>query len=277
MVSVIIAAHNEARLISATLEALLAQPELDALDVVVSANGCTDRTAEIARSYGVHVIDRPEPGKAGALNEAEKIMSGFPRIYLDADIVIPPNAIAAILAQFDGGSSPLAVVPRRRINTSLSPWPVKCFYAINERLPVYRRGLFGRGLIALSETARARFDAFPPLVADDLFVDSLFHDSEKAEARDVVIVVDAPRSTKGLMSRLIRLRRGNAQMRAAMSASDAAVAIRQSDKWAWLRDVVAKEPRLAFAAVPYVTITLIAGFLARRSPSSAWGRDNSTR
>ena len=37
-------------------------------------------------------------------------------------------------------------------------------------------------MIALSEEGRARFDAFPTLIADDLFLDSQFSAAEKAEA-----------------------------------------------------------------------------------------------
>lgn len=279
MVSVIIAAHNEEAVLGACLDALLAEPTTTELEVIVSANGCTDRTAEIAAGRGVVVIDRSQPGKPGALNAADDIATGFPRIYLDADIVVPPGGVAAVLARFDASPAPLAVVPRRRINTARRPWPVKAYFAINERLPVFRDGLFGRGMIAVSEEGRGRFDAFPAMVADDLFLDAQFASSEKAEAREVDIVVEAPHSTRELLNRLIRVRRGNTQMRAAADEGTVDAVVRRSDKWSWLRDVVVPQPRLVFAAVPYVVITLAAGILARRAPKSAnsWGRDESTR
>ena len=66
-------------------------------------------------------------------------------------------------------------------------------------------------------------------------------------------------------------------MRVAAASGSVASSVRRSDRWAWLRDVVLPEPRLAFAAVPYVGITLWAGLLARRKTSTVWGRDNSTR
>jgi len=279
MLTVVIAAHNEESVIGACLDALLAQPETAADRIIVCANGCTDRTAETAATRGVRVIDRRQAGKPGALNAADEIATGYPRVYLDADIAVPAGALAAILARFDAEPAARAVVPRRRIETTGRPWPVRAYFSINERLPAFRTGLFGRGLIALSETGRARFGAFPDVISDDLFVDAQFTDDEKAVADDVVIVVEAPRTTGSLVNRLVRVRRGNAQMRAAASDQEIAGAVRRSDRWAWLRDVVAREPRLIVAAVPYVAITLTAALRARRSVAAgaAWSQDRTTR
>lgn len=277
MVSVVIAAYNEEAVIGRCLDALRDQQNVGPLQIIVSANGCTDRTAAVAAARGATVVDRAEPGKPAALNAAEEIATSFPRIYLDADIVVPPRAVELLLDALASSPEKLAVVPRRQIETRGRPILVKCYFAINERLPVFRNGLFGRGMIALTRVGRSRFDTFPPLIADDLFVDSLFSDGEKAEATGVDVVVEAPRTTRDLVARLVRVRRGNTQMRAASSSGDIDVAVRPSDKWAWLRDVVAKDPRLAFAAVPYLGITIVAGVLARRQATTSWGRDESTR
>lgn len=279
MVSVVIAAHDEESVIGACLDAVLSGIGDDAGEIIVSANGCSDRTSQIAAERGVIVVDRPEPGKPGALNAAEEIAVSFPRVYLDADIVIPPGGLEAVLARFEQEPAPLAVVPRRRVITTGRPWPVRAYFAINERLPVFREGLFGRGMIAVSEAGRSRFGRFPDLVADDLFLDAQFAAAEKSEAREVEILVEAPHTTKELVNRLVRVRRGNAQMRAAAAEGEVDAVVRSSDKWAWLRDVVAPEPRLVFAAVPYVVITLLAGRRARRpvGADGGWGRDESTR
>ena len=150
MPSVVIAAHNEENVIGLGLDALLDQQAPEPIEVVVSANGCTDRTVAVATRPGVTVIDRPEPGKAGAINAGDRAAIGFPRIYLDADILVPPGGLAAVLARFDETPQALAVVPRRRLNTVGRPWPVRAYFSINERLPAFQNGLFGRGMIALS-------------------------------------------------------------------------------------------------------------------------------
>ena len=277
MTSVIIAAHNEEAVIGACLDALLHQAASDQLHIVVSANACSDATVDIARARKVTVVDRPEPGKAGALNAGELVTSGFPRIYLDADIVVPPNAVmdfAAVLAETPGI---LAAVPRRRLNTAGRPWLVRAYFSINGRLPAFTEGLFGRGMIALSAEGRARFAAFPEMIADDLFLDSLFLADEKVVVTAVEVVVEAPFTLRDLMNRLVRVRRGNRQLRDAARTGQVGLPVRQSDKRAWLQ-VVAREPHLILAVIPYVAITLVAARRARSTMSSSnWGRDESTR
>lgn len=278
-VSVVIAAHNEEAVIGACLDSLLNQSGAANLQIIVSANGCTDGTTDVARSRGAEVVDRPEPGKPAALNAAEKVAVGFPRIYLDADIVVPPGAIETVLATLSASPHTLAVVPRRRVTTAGRPWPVKGYFAIQQRLPVFRDGLFGRGMIAVSAEGRARFDEFPELIADDLFLDAQFSAAEKVEAADAEVIVEAPYTTRALLRRLVRVRRGNAQMRAASQTGDVEASVRSSDQMSWLRDVVLPNPILIFAAIPYVAITVLAALLARRpaKPTQAWGRDESTR
>ena len=97
MVSVIIAAHDEESVIGACLASLRSQRGGPQPEIIVSANGCTDRTAQIAAEAGVRVIDRSEPGKPGALNAADAVAIGFPRVYLDADIVLAPDALERVL------------------------------------------------------------------------------------------------------------------------------------------------------------------------------------
>lgn len=279
MVSVIIAAHNEEAVIADCLNALLGQQTAEPVEIIVSANGCTDRTVARATRPGVIVIDRPEPGKAAALNAAEAVATSYPRIYLDADIVVPPGGLAAVLSTFSLVPAPLAVVPNRRLDIARRPWPVRAYFTINERLPAFRKGLFGRGMIALSRAGRLRFDRFPAMVADDLFLDSQFTDAEKAVAAGVEVVVEAPFTTADLLRRLERVRRGNADMRAASTRGELQLTVRAADRWAWLRDVVLRDLRLLPAALPYVGLTVVAALRARRParPGREWGRDESTR
>jgi len=275
--SFVIAAHNEERVIGACLEALLRQG-VRGSEVVVVANGCSDRTAVVAAGYGVTVIDRPEPGKAGALNAGDAVATTYPRIYLDADIVVPDGAVAALVERLDRTPSTLAVVPSRRLNTTDRQWPVRAYFSINERLPAFRNGLFGRGLIVVAEEGRTRFGEFPTMVADDLFLDSQFEPFEKSEMSEVAVVVEAPYTTRELMKRLVRVRRGNAEMRAAASAGRIDVDVRPADRWAWLR-VALPHPTLWAGAAAYFTMTMLAARRARRVPAAhaGWGQDSSTR
>ncbi|WP_115924314.1 glycosyltransferase [Calidifontibacter indicus] len=274
MVSVVIAAHEEEAVIGQCLRALLEQRHVHPLEIVVCANGCADRTAAVARSYGVKVLDLPEPGKTGALNAAEDAVSTFPRIYLDADIVLAPDAVNRLVGSLNDSPGGIVAVPSRRIDTRGRPILVRSYFAVNSRLPIFRDALFGRGTICLSAPARARFDRFPTVIADDLFLDSLFTASERVVVPEVEVLIAAPHSTKELLNRLVRVRRGNSELRA--NAEFAGSSLRATDRWAWWRSVVRPNPELAPAAVPYVVITMLAAVLARRN-SIDWGRDGSTR
>ena len=287
MTSVVITAHNEEAVIGRCLDALFADAPPGPLDVTVVANGCTDATAAIARARaGVRVLDLPDAGKAGALNAGDAVALGFPRVYLDADVVLSPGALGALVTALsvpvDGGSEPpLAVVPSRTLDVAGRPTAVRAYYAINSRLPAFRHSLFGRGAIALSAAGRARFDTFPVMTADDLFLDALFAPHEKRQIDRATSHVATPRRTSDLVRRLVRVRAGNAAMRAAFPQGVVAtVTVRRSVRSSWLRDVVLPRPWLAPAAGYYVGITLVAALLAgreARAGGNSWGRDESSR
>lgn len=276
MTSVVIAAHNEAAVLGRCLDALLTGHAPGELDITVVANGCTDDTAMVAAARpGVRVLDLPEAGKARALNAGDAVAVGFPRVYLDADIVLPAGALRLLCAALAGPPPgglipPLAVVPRRRLALAGRPLLVRAFYTINSRLPAYRNALFGRGAIALAADGRARFDVFPDEIADDLYLDSLFTAEEKLEVAAVTSVIATPRRTRDLLRRLVRVRAGNARLRGSHAAT------RPAARWSWLRDVVLRSPWLAPAAVCYVVLTVAAAMKAR-GVDQRWGRDESTR
>lgn len=270
MVSVVIAAHNEAAVIGGCLDALHSDPDTAKLDVTVVANGCTDRTAATARARpGVRVVELAEASKPAALNAGDEVATGFPRIYLDADITLSTAQVVRLAIAVESGLAP-AAVPRRRVALDGRPLLVRAYYAIHTRLPTFRRALFGRGAIAVSAAGRARFGRFPDVLGDDLFLDAQFDDGEKREVPEVVSVVAAPWRTRDLVRRLARVRAGNAALRAR------AAGVRPAARAAWLRHVVLPQPWLAPAAVCYVALTLAAALLARRR-ATAWGRDDSSR
>lgn len=277
MPSVIIAAHNEGAVIARCLDALTADAEQVHLDITVAANGCTDDTAEVARRYaGVRVLELPEPGKAPALNAAERVAVGFPRVYLDADIVLTSEAVWTLCDALQGGYH--AAVPRRELALDGRPLLVRAYYAISARLPVFQNGLVGRGAITISADGHHRFERFPDMVADDLFLDSLFAPDEKAHVNTISSRVETPRRSSDLFRRLVRIRRANAAMRAASHQEMTPSLVRPRDGFAWLFKVVLPHPSLLPAAVVYVAMTLAAAVQARcTQTSNHWGRDESSR
>lgn len=260
MTSIIIPAHNEAHRIGANLASLTEGAMPDEFEIIVVANGCTDATATVAKAIpGVQVVELAVAGKAAALRAGDEVASRLTRIYLDADVPLS-SAGARALAKTVGQPAVLAATGRRRIVTRGSSLIVRAYYAVNSRLPVYDNSLFGRGVIALAPLGRARFDELPDIIADDLFIDSLFEPGEKCQVDDVVTTVVAPRRTVQLVRRLARVRAGNR----ALSQ------VRPSRKTSWLRHVVLPRPWLWPAGICYATVVLAAELMSRRA-SLSWG------
>src|SRR5689334_24924057 len=99
--------------------------------VVVAANGCTDRTAAVARGYGATVIELTQPSKVAALNAADAVAAPGPRIYLDADAELSP-ALVRSLVEAVSRVGVEAAVPRPRMSYGQSSWPVRAYYSISE-------------------------------------------------------------------------------------------------------------------------------------------------
>lgn len=274
--SIVIPAHNEATVIGRCLDALLADAGPDDLDIVVVTNGCTDATAQVAASRpSVRVIELSSPGKAAALNTGDAAARAFPRLYLDADVVLTPGSLGrladALAEPGPTGRPPLAVTTQRRLNLRGRPLAVRAFYAINARLPIFAESVFGRGVVGLSAEAHRRMGAFPDQIADDLFLDSLFTAAEKCEVPGTESIIETPRRVRDLVRMLARVRAGNIRLRSALPQ------VAPSRPTSWLRDVVLPRPWLVPAAAIYAAITLVAQRRALGWEGQRWGRDSSTR
>src|SRR5690349_20226188 len=89
--SIVIPAHNEASVLGRLLATLPADVDGRRLEVIVACNGCTDNTAAIAREWGATVVDVTTASKIAALNAADEVAVTFPRLYVDADVVLTPK------------------------------------------------------------------------------------------------------------------------------------------------------------------------------------------
>lgn len=103
MTAIIIPAHNESAVIESTLDALLKSSDSIHPDIFVVCNGCTDSTADRALQFAprVTVLQTPISSKAHALNLCDAHATPFPRIYLDANLLVsetPVRDISAALA-----------------------------------------------------------------------------------------------------------------------------------------------------------------------------------
>jgi len=102
-VAILLAAHNEEDVIVATLQAAMTQTH-PVSAVLVMADNCTDRTAEIARAIdGVTVIETVGNvhRKSGALNAAWHTLRGQVDhlACIDADTILPPESVGQWVEQ----------------------------------------------------------------------------------------------------------------------------------------------------------------------------------
>ena len=270
--TIVIPAHDEEAVILRTLHAVRPLVDQGLAEVLVACNGCTDRTAELAASVaGVRVIETEAALKTAALNLADAAAAHWPRLYLDADIVISPEAALEVLDTITRGDA-LAARPEFRYVTDSASAPVRAYYRARDRLPGTRSGLWGAGAFALGAEGHARFGAFPTVTADDLFVDRHFTASEKRSVPTAPVPVQVPRRVRSLMAVLRRQSRGSGELADGAEARTAPSTARQL-----LRSI--RGPSSAIDAAVYAALSL-ASRRPRRAPRRhrpAWERDESTR
>jgi hypothetical protein len=179
--AVIIPAHNEEAVIARCLRSVLADaPGAEAMQIIVAANGCTDRTVEIARAVAPHalVLDLPVGSKIGAINAANRAATLFPRIFLDADVECGYFALAA-LAEALRQPGAMAAAPAIRLDLSRCNWAMRAYYRAWMKQPYAKAGKGGAGCYALSQAALERVGDFPPIIGDDLWIHTRFPEGER--------------------------------------------------------------------------------------------------
>jgi glycosyltransferase involved in cell wall biosynthesis len=271
--SLVIPAHNEASVILRTLLSFMPDLLPGEAEVIVVANGCTDDTVERARSVpGVDVLDIAAASKAAALNAGDERATAFPRIYVDADIVLDAAALRETAEALTGSTARVAA-PRVNFITNGRPVAVRAFFAVYTRLPYANNGLTGLGVYGISEAGRARFEQFPAITADDLFIQRLFSRAERLVVTSS-FDVQTPKTLRSLVRVRTRTAFGNEQL---ATTATPAFAASTKETAAALLTIMRREPKLILAVGVYVGVTIVARLSAKRRSASRWQRDDSTR
>ncbi len=95
-ISVVVPAYNEQELLPACLEALLKQTHAPD-EIIVVDNNSSDRTAEVARNYGVTVISEAKQGIMPAVYSGMTASKGDIIARCDADSIVPSDWIERIV------------------------------------------------------------------------------------------------------------------------------------------------------------------------------------
>jgi glycosyltransferase involved in cell wall biosynthesis len=276
--TVIVPAHNEARVIGRLLGQLVSGAQPGEFDVIVVANGCTDDTAKVAAASGpmIRVLSIPVPSKREALAVGDRAARDFPRMYVDADIELGAKDIRALDKALRRPGI-LAAGPHRVVPLDGSPWLVRWYYDVWTRLPEVRSGLFGRGVVGMNAAGHARVAGLPPLLADDLASSLVFAPDERVIVADAQAIVYPPRTFGDLLRRRVRAATGVTQVERVEGAPDSTARTRLSD----LLSMIVQEPWMAPRVIVFMAVAVIARARSTRATRkhdySTWLRDESSR
>lgn len=199
--TIIIPAHNEEAVIERCLSTLLRDaPATERAQIIVAANGCSDRTVELARAAAPDalILDLPQGSKTLAMNEAHKKALFFPRIYLDADVQCSYNCLVAVANELRKPGV-MAASPALKMDLSRSSKLMRSYYRVWLALPYAKSNMVGSGCFGISQAGYEQVGDFPPITGDDIWVHSRFLESERrniasdAGGNPVFFTVSPPR------------------------------------------------------------------------------------
>jgi cellulose synthase/poly-beta-1,6-N-acetylglucosamine synthase-like glycosyltransferase len=219
-VTVIIPAHDEAQAIPHCLNTLIEQDFQGRTRIVVVANGCSDGTADVARSFqgkagerGIELLvaELREGCKPKALNQGDLLaLPDSVRVYLDADIRLSTNAIAAVASQLQEGTGTHLCAPAVRVAPARS-LVTRAYAKVWTSVPYIREDVIC-GFFAVSAEGRHRWDKWPVIIADDKFARMHFAPHERKVAKDATFTIQFAEGLRELIKVRTRWTRGNIEL-----------------------------------------------------------------
>ena len=226
-IAILIPAHNEETGLLATLASL--QPQLDTNDrILVVADNCNDRTAEVARQAGADVVERSHAqlrGKGYALDFGVQALAAAPPdvvVIVDADCIVGEGAIARLAGLAVSHHRPVQAL--YLMHTPVGSGPLKkiaefAWIVKNKVRPLgwFRRGwpcqLMGSGMAFEWHSIRAARLATGHIVEDmKLGMDLALAGLPPMFCPDAMVYSYFPTSTEGVKSQRTRWEHGHLSM-----------------------------------------------------------------
>ncbi len=272
--SVVVPAYNEASVIKRTLLPLSQAAQEGFIEVFVVCNGCTDDTADVARSVpGIQVLELERGSKPGALNAGDEAATLWPRLYLDADVQITAESVLGVLDRLGQGDV-LVASPDSRYDSREASMLVRSYYRVENRIRQQRLTMWRAGAYAVSEDGHRRLGSFPEIIGDDLYVDTRFDLDEKALVDVEPSVRKTPTDVRSLLSILRRHHRGDAELLALERDGERRVPDTGRETALAVLGTIRGPVSAADAAV---YLALAVARRLQRGPSKTWERDESSR
>ncbi|MEB0150096.1 glycosyltransferase [Pseudomonas sp. CCC2.2] len=270
--AVIIPAYNEEANIGTLLDGLTAANWEQDYQIIVSCNACTDRTLAIAQQYaGVLCLSSREPSKINALNLADQEASGYPRIYVDADVLISHASILTLIERLAIESAPALVAPLAVTRTVDSSFSVRHYYKAWSNSKYCLVDGYGSGVYGLNQSARLLFHTFPAVISDDGFVRRIIDNRHIIRVVEAKSYVRAPSSFSELIKVKTRSKLGNIQLSERNNAVE-----NKNTIGPVFQKKIALVSRLIYMAVNF-TAFILARKNYKKIASYKWQRDESSR
>ena len=219
LVSLLIPAYNEARVMARKIENSLAlEYPPDRIEIVVVSDGSSDKTVDIAQSLGgVRVLALPENrGKVAALNAAVPELRGEIIVFSDASALLALDAVRRLVENFadpavGAASGRYSVVKPNEVNIGASEdlyWRYEAFIKIHESRLASTLGAHGH-----LHAIRKELYPFPPseTINDDYVIPlSVLGRGFRAVHEPTAVVYEEAREMTGF-GRRIRIMAGNLQ------------------------------------------------------------------
>lgn len=270
--SVIVPVYNEAALLPLTLPAILREAHAIGADLVVVCNGCTDDSAALARGLAgsrARVVELDTAGKARAIRAGEALAPGFPRFYVDADIVLGNGCLGFLAETLNRGAADL-VAPRLDLDLREGSRAAKAVSTVWGALPHMVQAGF-HNVLGLSRVGRAAWGVFPDVIADDMFIESAVRPHRRLIDRRAAATILPPRTLRAWIAVRRRWAAGQRQL----SAFGIRAPRTSGQSAALLRMMTMR--RMACGALLYSAVRLGAAIPRPAGNDAAWYHDQTTR
>ncbi len=125
LVSIIIPCYNAAPWIGEAIESCLKQT-YQPIEIIVIDDGSTDESLSVIRSFGEQITYETEPNRGGshARNRGFALSRGEYVLFLDADDLIAPDTIKALVTAIKDETNVIAVCDMRRLVKQGDEWKI---------------------------------------------------------------------------------------------------------------------------------------------------------
>lgn len=192
MISVVIPVYNEERALPRTLQCLFEQS--GAYETIVVDGGSTDRTREIALADDrIRWLTAPK-GRAAQMNAGARIANGSWLLFLHADTLLPPGAIALLSAIATDGRARAGGFRHRFAGDD---WRLRLISRLDNWRCRRTRIIYGDQALFVERELFEKLGGFPnvPILEDVQFGEKLLRETSPL-LLDAAVITDARKFLK---------------------------------------------------------------------------------